>query len=285
MIYEPKVIISASRRSDLVAHFPHWLAEVLHQQRVKVILPHRRAKDISLHPQKVHTLVLWSKDFSCLLNNKFGLLDLVKQYDQLYLHFTITGLGGTLIERQVVRAEEALAQIEPLIEIVGSNHRLSLRFDPIVFWWENKELKSNLDFFPVLARQAAKYGLRQIRFSFAQWYHKAKIRAARIGLNYFDPPEEEKLEVATKLVKTASLFGVELYACAQSFLTVIPGIKASSCIDGTWLQKIHPSQAPVSLAKDKTQRPECNCTESIDIGSYAQSCPHSCVYCYANSRL
>ncbi|MDH4198294.1 MAG: DUF1848 domain-containing protein, partial [Candidatus Aminicenantes bacterium] len=29
---------------------------------------------------------------------------------------------------------------------------------------------------------------------------------------------------------------------------------------------------------------DCLCTESVDIGSYAQSCPHSCVYCYANPR-
>lgn len=285
MKFDQKIIISASRRSDLVAHFPHWLAEVLHQQRVKVISPYRRVQEIDLHPQKVHTLVLWSKDFSCLLKNKFGLLDLAKQYDQLYVHFTITGLGGTLIEKQVIRPEEALSQIEPLLEVVGSPERLSLRFDPIVFWWEKGELKSNLDFFPVLARHAAKYGLHQIRFSFAQWYRKARMRATRVGLNYFDPPEEEKLEVATKLVQIASLFGLELYSCAQSFLTTVPGIKASACIDGVWLQKIHPTQSPVSLAKDKTQRPECNCTESVDIGSYAQSCPHSCLYCYANSRL
>ncbi|MCK4557835.1 MAG: DUF1848 family protein [Candidatus Aminicenantes bacterium] len=33
------------------------------------------------------------------------------------------------------------------------------------------------------------------------------------------------------------------------------------------------------------QRAECRCTESIDIGSYTQSCPHSCLYCYANPRV
>lgn len=244
-----------------------------------------KIKEVSLKPDKVHTLVLWSKDFSHLLANKYGLLDLCRKYDQLYFHFTITGLGGSLIEKHVVRPEEALNQIKPLLEIAGSPFRLSLRFDPIVYWWEGQTLKSNLDFFPEIARVASACGLRQIRFSFAQWYRKAKIRAARIGLNYFDPPQEEKLKATEKLSRLASAFDLELLACAQAFLTTISGIKPSACIDGAFLQRLHPEHAPVSLIKDKTQREECHCTESIDIGSYTQSCPHSCVYCYANSRL
>ncbi|MCX7974209.1 MAG: DUF1848 domain-containing protein [Candidatus Aminicenantes bacterium] len=285
MNFEPKVIISASRRSDLVAHFPQWLAEVLSQEKVKMLFPHRRIKELNLSPEKVHTLVLWSKDFSHLLNNKYGLLELVRKYQQLYFHLTITGLGGTLIEKKVIRPDEALEQVNPLIKIAGLTERVSLRFDPIVYWWEGKKLRSNLDFFPKVARAASRCGLHHIRFSFTQWYRKAKLRATRLNLDYFDPPEEEKLEAASKLAKIALSLDLELYSCAQNFLTVVPGIKASSCINGTLLQKLHPTQASVSLAKDKSQRPDCNCTESIDIGRYSQSCPHSCVYCYANARL
>lgn len=282
---EPKIVISASRRSDLVAHFPQWLAEALHRERVGLIFPRGKKKEISLLPEKVHTLVLWSKDFSHLLANKYGLLDLCRKYDQLYFHFTITGLGGTLIEKHVLRPEEALAQIKPLIDVAGSPWRISLRFDPIVYWWEGRSLKNNLDYFPHLARVASALGLRQIRFSFAQWYRKAKLRAARSGLTYFDPPLEEKIKAAEKLSQMASAFGLELLACAQSFLCVVPGVKPSACIDGALLERLHPARAQASPVKDKTQRAECNCTESIDIGSYTQSCPHSCVYCYANSRL
>lgn len=282
---EPKMVISASRRSDLVANFPQWLAEALHRERVELLFPRGKKREISLEPEKVHTLVLWSKDFSHLLANKYSLLDLCRKYDQLYFHFTITGLGGTLIERHVIRPEEALAQIKPLIDVAGSPWRVSLRFDPIVFWWEGRSLKSNLDYFQRLARVASALGLRQIRFSFAQWYRKARLRAARAGLAYFDPPQEEKIKAAEKLNQMASAFGLELLACAQAFLLTVRGIKPSACIDGALLSKLHPTQAQASLLKDKTQREECYCTESLDIGSYTQSCPHSCVYCYANSRL
>ena len=35
------------------------------------------------------------------------------------------------------------------------------------------------------------------------------------------------------------------------------------------------------VSKDKNQRPECGCVQSIDVGEY-NTCKHLCKYCYAN---
>ena len=128
-------------------------------------------------------------------------------------------------------------------------------------------------------------GIEEVRISFAQWYNKAKRRAKRYDFAFVDPEPERKLQDAKFLLEVAMHHNLSLYACSQAFLTKETGILPSACIDGEHLQLLHPDQEPVSTKKDKSQRAECGCTESVDIGSYTQPCPHSCLYCYANPKV
>jgi hypothetical protein len=279
-----KRVISASRRTDLVAFFPEWLASAMRSGQALVYGPSGRTRTVDLNPDSVHTVVLWSKNFANLTGNRHGLRDLLRNYAQLYFHFTVTGLGGTPLERGAPPAREALRLLEPLVEIAGHPGRVSLRFDPVLTWREAGRETTNLNYFPQLAKEAGRLGIRDIRFSFAQWYGKSRRRAVRRGFDYVDPPDDEKLRAARGLADAARDRGLRLYSCSQEFLTVVPGVEASACIDGRLLQSLHPGRESVSLAKDRSQRPECRCTESVEIGSYTQACPHGCVYCYANPK-
>jgi hypothetical protein len=280
-----KTVISASRRTDLVAFFPEWLAAALREGEACFYGPSGRPRRVDLRPESVHTIVLWSKDFQNLIKDNFGLREAVQRYDQIYCHFTMTGLGGTAIEKGVLPFDQAIRQVGAVAEIAGSPGRISIRFDPVVYWKERQHLRTNLGFFEKVAAEASRQGIRDIRFSFAQWYGKAVRRAERCRFSYYDPPVEEKIAAAGTLASIARSFGLSLYACCQDYLTGLPGIKPSACIDGVYLEGLHPAAAPASPRKDKTQRKECRCTESIDIGSYTQSCPHSCLYCYANPKF
>lgn len=280
-----KKVISASRRTDLVAFFPRWLSSVFQEEKARVHGPSGRIYTVNLSPEDVHSVVLWSKNFSNLITDHSGLRTALKKYDQLYLHFTITGWGGSFIERGVPSFDSALLQLDPLVKIAGRPERLSLRFDPIVYWETAGGIKTNLHFFEKLAPELNKRGIKCIRFSFAQWYGKSKRRALKHSFSYADPSEEEKKEDALYLVKMARSWNLDLFACSQSFLNEVRGIHPSSCIDGDLLQRLHPTKASASLKKDRSQRKECLCTESIDIGSYTQSCPHCCLYCYANPKV
>jgi hypothetical protein len=278
-------VISASRRTDLVAFFPGWLAEAVQKERAVFLAPSGRPSVVDLSPASVHTFVLWSKNFQNLIDNRDGLRDGLGRYDQLTFHFTITGLGGAPVEKEVPPAEAALGQLEPLLEIAGDPRRISLRFDPVIYWTENNETRSNLAFFDGLAGKAASLGIRDIRFSFAQWYGKSRRRAERAGFAFVDPPLEAKRIDARYLAGIAGRHGLNLFCCSQDFLADIPGIRPSACIDGRRLSGCHPEGLPAAVGKDRTQRRECRCTVSIDIGSYTQTCPHSCIYCYANPRV
>ena len=276
-------VVSASRRTDLAAFFPDDLARYLREGKAHVLGPSGRAYDVDLLPESVHTLVLWSKDFTNVLEDRAGLGRLIRGYAQSYFHLTITGLGGTPLEPGAPAPERAMTQLPGLVAMAGRPERVSIRFDPIVFWREGAGLRTNLPFFERLAPSVAEAGIRDVRVSFAQWYGKARKRAARRGVEFIDPAEEEKRAGALELAATASKWGLILHACAQDSLAARPGFRRSSCIDGARLSELHPDHEPASVRKDRSQRPECGCTESRDIGSYTQVCFHSCVYCYAGA--
>ena len=53
------------------------------------------------------------------------------------------------------------------------------------------------------------------------------------------------------------------------------------CIDKKLIESIIGCQ--MHVGKDRNQRAECGCMESIDVGVY-DTCPNGCVYCYANHK-
>ncbi len=209
---------------------------------------------------------------------------LFASYDQLYLHFTVTGLGGTPVEPGVPDYRAALSQLPALVTLAGDPRRVSVRFDPLLFWKEPGGTRSNAGLFPEVAEAAAAAGIRDIRVSFAQWYGKAVRRAEARGFAYGVPSEAEQRSRALDLAAVSAARGLVLHACSQPALAGIPGIRPSACIDGALLESLHPRGEPASRRKDRGQRTACLCTESKDIGSYTQACPHACVYCYANPR-
>lgn len=280
-----KRVISASRRTDLAAFFPEWLSSVLVEEKARVYGPSGHAYTVDLSPKAVHTIVIWSKNLANLIEDQSPLRAALKKYDQIYLHFTITGLGGSFIEKGVPNPFAAISQLDPLIKITGMPERISVRFDPVVYWKEGERIKTNLHFFEKLAPELNSKGINDVRFSFVQWYGKAVKRAAKYGFLYVDPSREEKKEAARTLAQIAQNWNLRLFSCSQNFLSEVSGVGPSACVDGPHLESLHPLGEPASTKKDKSQRPECRCTESVDIGSYTQFCPHSCLYCYANPMI
>ncbi len=273
-----KNVISISRRTDIPKWHTSWLINALRENKATYIHPARGISSVSLQPEEVHSLVLWSKDYDNLLAEK-ELLKYLNAYN-IYLHFTITGLGTTFWEPRTIHSSHALKQMAKLIEIFGTE-RVNWRFDPIVFWQENGSLKSNAETFKQLCRCIGELGVKTCTFSFAQWYSKCMRRAAKHSINYVDPPVIVKKQMLAVIAEIASSNGIKLSCCAQKEWVGELGIKKARCIDGEFLTILAGGRA-ASIEKDRSQRSQCGCTRSIDIGSYSQRCLHGCIYCYAN---
>lgn len=274
----PLLVISASRRTDIIAWYSAWLVKAINKG--EVVIPHPftfKPYVVSLKPEQVHTFVLWSKDFSPLIKNLYGVRDALSIYDQLYFHFTITGLGATPLEPKVPPWQETIKQLPEILKIAGHPLRVTLRFDPLIFWEEAGEIKSNVPLAEPIFIAAAEAGITTVRFSFATLYGKVKKRRWK----WIDPPPEQKLEIASRLVEMGKSMGLTLYSCADPLL-LKAGALPSSCIDGRLLSLLHPRGFPAPTEKDRGQRKECGCSSSVDIGSYLMKCPSGCVYCYAN---
>jgi hypothetical protein len=272
-----KRIISVSRRTDVPAFYGDWFMGRLKDGFVGVVNPFGGQKHIvSLKPEDVSCFVFWSKNFAPFLKN-------LKTIDKLgykfYFNYTITGLPGvfeTNVEKQV-----AIETLKCLSRTYSPRH-INWRFDPIIisnicdrrFW---------LKVFEGFASQFA--GLvERCYFSFVTEYEKVKRNFAELeraqGVKFIDTSTDFKIDLANELASIAQHYGIEMFSCCGDYL-IGEKIKKAHCIDGGIIESVF---FPEGLAyTEKPTRKDCGCTESFDIGAY-DTCPHGCVYCYANSN-
>lgn len=257
-----KKVISASRRIELLGYFPDRLMDFL-QARCP--------------PEKVHTIVLWSKKPVGLIHNQ-TLRKFLTQYDQLFLHFTITGMGGSFLEPGTPRVEESFRLLPSLIDILGDPRRIVIRFDPIVhFRLPDGKTYTNLSHFEEVLHATKSAGISRMIISWAALYSKVMARLGRLGIEPILPSTLEWQREVDYIFEKSHAQGIEISACC------VPGLPRSSCIDGALLSLLHPRHLPASTQKAKGQRVLCGCTESWDIGWYFH-CPGGCGYCYANPQ-
>ena len=255
-----KKIISASRRIDMIGNSPEQLLEVLKQK---------------CHPEKVHTLVLWSKNVENLFFFK-PLLEKVNQYDQLFFHYTVTGMGGTLLEPGVVSPEKGMSWLGKIVDLVKDPSRVRFRFDPIVHLKLPDGINyTNLNWFEKLAPQIKQAGITDISISWMSVYRKVAARLKRADIQILEVSPNLWQREYEIIMDIADKFNFSIHGCC------VPGMSRSKCIDGELLSELHPFGEKCSTRKAKGQRTECGCSESWDIGWYFE-CIHGCRYCYAN---
>ena len=252
------LVLSASRRTDLVGCFPKVLEERLREYP----------------PEAVHSLVIWTKNPRNLVAEG-SLKETLKRYRQIYLHLTITGMGGGEFEPRIPPWEETVDMIGPLMDLVKDPGRISWRFDPILEAESRGRTYSNFPYFSQLSAAIAPYGIKTCRVSWVSPYKKVLGRMAGRGWSLISEDLDKRKKQVEGLKTVAQTHGMEVLFCSME------GLPVSRCIDGEFLSRIHPDGLSCSREKAKGQRPLCGCTHSLDIGWYSLKCGHGCVYCYA----
>lgn len=278
------VLLSASRATDIPAFYADWFMNRIRAGFFKWTNPFHPARVQMVSVAKVRAIVFWTKDPAGILPH---LDELDRRGLHYYFQFTLNDYEAEGFEPQVPRLAERIDRFRRLADRLGPA-RVAWRMDPLL-------LTGRLGVPELLARAerlAARLAesTRKLVFSFADiaGYSAVRRNLARAGIaaREFTPGEMEHF--ARGLVEINRAHGLELATCAEPVDLSGLGIVPNRCVDGDLLARLWPEDAELleflaspAARKDKGQRPTCRCIASKDIGRY-RTCPHRCVYCYAN---
>ena len=251
------MILSVSRRTDIPNYYSDWFIARIKEGFLYVRNPmnaHQISR-IDLSPEVVDCIVFWTKNPANMIEK----LEDLKKY-MYYFQFTLTGYGRDVEPNLPNKREELIPTFKRLSGKIGKE-RVIWRYDPILIS-KRYTMNYHLQAFEEIAGNLADYTERVV-ISFVDFYSKMKRNARELGIRQIT--DEEMLEVAGKMAQIASKYNLIIETCAEQINLHEIGILGCKLI----------------AEKDKNQREECGCFESVEVGTY-NTCLNGCKYCYAN---
>lgn len=265
------MILSASRRTDIPNYYSEWFYNRIKNGYLYVRNPMNKYQisKIILSPEVIDCIIFWTKNPEPM----FSRLDELDDY-KYYFQFTLTGFGKDM-ERNVPHKKEHMIPIfKKLAEKIGKE-KVIWRYDPIIF--TNKYTPEyHLKAFEQIAKGLNGYTSKCV-ISFVDIYSKNKKNIS--AMNSYSLPEKDLVTFATQIASIAKDNDIKIASCAEAIDLSACGIEHNCCIDRGLIEQLIGYKIQVN--KDKNQRKECGCVESIEIGTY-NTCKNGCTYCYAN---
>jgi DNA repair photolyase len=296
------VIISASRSTDIPAFYADWFVERWKKGYIKWTNPFNGVP-LYVSFKKARVVVFWTKNPKPMMKYLPFLQEQVKNF---YFQFTLNDYDKEGYEGNVPGVEHRIKTFIELSKAIGKE-KVIWRFDPMI-------LTDKIDVDKLLARvknigdQLKEY-TNKLVFSFADisTYKKVENNLKREGIAYQEFTEETMHQFAQGLQKLNKIWGFEIGTCAEKIPLEQYGIIHNKCVDDDLMINLfnkdkelmeflgvkiipadllnpEPRLEKTRNNKDKGQRELCGCIVSKDIGQY-NTCPHECVYCYANTSI
>jgi hypothetical protein len=262
------MIINVGNRTDIPAFYSQWFYRRLEEGSVCVrnpYVPHLVTR-YKLQPDLVDAFVFCSKNPAPMLSE----IDKLSGFQQFWF-ISITPYGRDIEPR-----------VPPFSDVIGTAGKLSTllgkkavvwRYDP-VFIGRSYNLDFHLKTFEYMAYLLE--GVCEVCvISFVDLYKKT-LR------NFPDVKEvspEDQHFLSHQFVKIAATYGMRVKSCAESRDLDVHGIDSRGCFTKKDLEDL--TGLRYMIPKKKSKRESCDCLLENEIGAY-NSCPHGCLYCYAN---
>ncbi len=265
------MIISASRRTDIPSYYGDWFCRRLQAGYVLARNPMNpcQVSKISLSPEVVDGIVFWTKNPIPMLPR----LPELSRYPY-YFQFTLNAYGKDVEPNLPAKGQTLIPTFQALSRRIGKD-RVVWRYDPI-FFNQTYTFAYHCNYFEQLAQRLHAF-TDQCTVSFMDSYRCTRQSMKPLAPQVISLPE--KTALMGRFAAIAGSYGLRLATCAEALDLEKLGIAQSCCVDKARLEKI--GGYPLTVAKDKNQRPACGCAASIDIGMY-DTCQNGCLYCYAS---
>ncbi len=294
------LIVSASRSTDIPAFYGDWFMDRLAAGYVRWRSPFG-GNDIFVSFEKTRVFAFWSKNPEPFLRH---LPALDRRGYGYYFLYTLNDYDRECLEPGVPPLKERIETFIRLSRRIGKG-RMVWRHDPLILS-DRITVPDLLEKIRSVGECIAPFAERMV-FSFVNIEKYAKVRrnlaaAGVTGAREFTSGETD--EFCAGLAELNREWGLAISACAERHDLSRFAIRPGQCISGDLLQKEFaddsvlmqflepygkhaltagpPIGNPWRHLKDPGQRGACRCMVSKDIGQYS-TCPHRCVYCYANS--
>lgn len=297
------VIVSASRATDIPAFYGEWFAGRLAAGYLAWTNPFNRNQTQVVSFARTRAVVFWSKN-PAPFERHLGLLD--ERGVNYYFTFTVNDYEREGLERSVSPLEQRLETFRRLSRRLG-RERVVWRFDPILVGGSLTPARV-LEKIERVGEQLHRHtGKLVISFVDVSRYRRVRENLKRAGAGDFgEPAPEAVLQIARGIQSLNRNWGLSVASCAESADLSAFGIAHNRCIDDDLMARVFPDDAALMAflgrgggsaaarpgggandanpLKDGSQRENCGCVVSKDIGRY-DTCPHGCAYCYANTSF
>ncbi|MFD1315240.1 DUF1848 domain-containing protein [Namhaeicola litoreus] len=294
------VIVSASRSTDIPTFYADWFVDRWKKGYVKWKNPFNGVYAyVSFKNTRI--VVFWTKNPKPIMHHLDFLDEHVKNY---YFQYTLNDYDVEGYEGRVPGVATRIKSFKELSNRIGKK-RVIWRFDPMI-------LTDKIDVNELLRRvknigDQLKDYTEKLVFSYADIssYRKVETNLKNEAINYIEFDNNTMHEFAKGLQELNKSWNLEIATCAEKIPLEQYGIIHNKCIDDDLMIDLYGDDKllmdflgvkfeeatlfdenqevkKTKVIKDKGQRELCGCVMSKDIGEY-NTCPHECVYCYANT--
>lgn len=283
LLAQTPLIVSASMATDIPAFYADWFFHRLEKGYIRWRNPFS-GQDSYVSFANTRFIVFWSKNPEPLL----PYLSVLKERGiGCYIQYTVNDYEAEGLEPNVPSLAQRIDTFSRLVDTLGSGP-VVWRFDPLILT-DKINIDTLLEKIAHIADALVGH-TEKLVFSFADInsYKKVSRNLRLSGINYREWDEESMREFASRLsTLNRDNWNFRLATCAERIDLSGYGIDHNRCIDPELISHLAPNDAFLqnflySAKTDNGQRKACGCILSKDIGAY-NTCPHGCLYCYANT--